>query len=417
MLEVVVEVCGLHAQLLSSAELTLWTRVEEIEPEAVERALWEERTLVKSWAMQGTLHLLPAAEFPLWQAALSTYRHYLKPVWLRAFGITREELERLVAAVSQVLDGRMLTREELASEVTRLTGSTELGGKLRESWGAMLKPAAFQGSSALPLISARTFASRGPIGGWAPYRRRTRAMQCSKSRAVTWLPTGPRRARTTAAGGPWSHPAPRHKSRPWARKSAKSRSSGPGAWMLTRHMREAAEASPPGSVRLLPAFDQYVIGASRVSSNYFPGPCKDRVYRAQGWVSPVLLVDGRMDGIWRYERKGSRLAVEIEPFVELPGWARRAAEAEAERLARLHGRSPQADLAILALGTPMSHRGRACQGPYSTYGKALEIPNPARYFDRATTRQSHGRGCPAPRLDDRPPYPRSSCYVKSELPS
>jgi hypothetical protein len=113
MLEVVVEVCGLHAQLLSSAELTLWARVEEIEPEAVERALWEERTLVKSWAMRGTVHLLPAAEFPLWQAALSTYRHYLKPVWLRAFGITREELERLVAAVSQVLDGRMLTREEL----------------------------------------------------------------------------------------------------------------------------------------------------------------------------------------------------------------------------------------------------------------------------------------------------------------
>jgi hypothetical protein len=168
------------------------------------------------------------------------------------------------------------------------------------------------------------------------------------------------------------------------------------AWMLTRHMREAAEASPPGSVRLLPAFDQYVIGASRVSSNYFPGPFKDRVYRAQGWVSPVLLVDGRMDGIWRYERKGSRLAVEIEPFVELPGWARRAAEAEAERLARLHGRSPQADLAILALGTPMSHRGRACQGPYSTQGKARSVPNPARRLDTRRPIKAIGQGVRSP---------------------
>jgi hypothetical protein len=107
--------------------------------------------------------------------------------------------------------------------------------------------------------------------------------------------------------------------------------------MLTRHVGEAAEASPQKSVRLLPAFDQYVIGASRDAPNYFPGPFKDRVYRAQGWVSPVLLVDGRMDGIWRYERKGSRLAVEIEPFVDLPAWARHAAEAEAERLAGFTG--------------------------------------------------------------------------------
>jgi hypothetical protein len=44
-----------------------------------------------------------------------------------------------------------------------------------------------------------------------------------------------------------------------------------------------------------------------------------------------------MDGIWRYERNGSRLAVEIEPFVGLPAWARHAAEAEAERLAGFTG--------------------------------------------------------------------------------
>jgi hypothetical protein len=51
----------------------------------------------------------------------------------------------------------------------------------------------------------------------------------------------------------------------------------------------------------------------------------------------VLLVDGRMDGVWRHERRGSRLLVQIEPFVELPGWARRATEEEAERLTQLLG--------------------------------------------------------------------------------
>jgi hypothetical protein len=58
-LEVVREICGLHAQVMSSAELTLWARVEDLEPEWVREALWERRALAKTWAMRGTLHLLP----------------------------------------------------------------------------------------------------------------------------------------------------------------------------------------------------------------------------------------------------------------------------------------------------------------------------------------------------------------------
>jgi hypothetical protein len=61
------------------------------------------------------------------------------------------------------------------------------------------------------------------------------------------------------------------------------------------------------------------------------------VYRPQGWLSPVLLVDDRMEGVWRHERKGGRLIVEVEPFVQQPGWARLATEEEAERLARFLG--------------------------------------------------------------------------------
>src|SRR6266496_1989490 len=108
LLPVVAGIAGLHAQVMSSAELTLWARVGDLEPDAVRRALWAERTLVKTWAMRGTLHLLPADELPLWQAALSTRGTYLRPLWLRNFGVTREELERLIAAVADALDGRAL---------------------------------------------------------------------------------------------------------------------------------------------------------------------------------------------------------------------------------------------------------------------------------------------------------------------
>src|SRR5574341_737581 len=97
--------------------------------------------------MRGTLHLLPASELPLWHAALSTSRRYLKPaLWKKYFGITLEELDRLTQAVAAALDGRVMTREELAQEVRRLTGSAKFGAKLAQgSWGTILKPAAFTG--------------------------------------------------------------------------------------------------------------------------------------------------------------------------------------------------------------------------------------------------------------------------------
>src|SRR6266498_1633094 len=95
MLAVASRLCGLHAQVMSSAELTLWARVEGLHRQAVHRALWEDRSLVKTWAMRGTLHLLPAGELPMWHAALGASPRYLRATaWKKYFGITLEELDR-----------------------------------------------------------------------------------------------------------------------------------------------------------------------------------------------------------------------------------------------------------------------------------------------------------------------------------
>jgi hypothetical protein len=112
---------------------------------------------------------------------------------------------------------------------------------------------------------------------------------------------------------------------------------GVAAWMLAEHVQEAEEAEPAGVVRLLPAFDHYVVAAPRDREAVVPEALKGRVYRQQGWLSPVLLIDGRMEGVWQHERRGDRLVVGIEPFAHQPDWVRRAAEEEAERLARFVG--------------------------------------------------------------------------------
>ena len=86
-------------------------------------------------------------------------------------------------------------------------------------------------------------------------------------------------------------------------------------------------------MRLLPAFDHYVVAAPRDRDAVLPASVRGRVYRPQGWLSPVVLLDGRMVGVWRHELEAGRLRVEVEAFAGLPAGARSGVEAEAERLA------------------------------------------------------------------------------------
>jgi hypothetical protein len=338
-LEVVADIAGLHAQVMSSAELTLATRVDDPSPDAVRHALWEERSLVKTWAMRGTLHLLPAAEYAIWQAALSTRRLWESGAWQRGFGVTLAELERLNDAVAQALDGQLLTREELAARVGELTGSSALGDRLRESWGSLLKPAAALGLLCFAPSKGQQvrFTSPGTwLGGWAA-RDPEEAMD-----EVT--------RRFLAASGPvtredfarwWGIPSPARGRGLLERlgdEVARVEVDGTAAYALAADLPELATAGRSRTVRLLPAFDQYVVTATLQAEHLLPGPFKARVYRPQGWLSPVLLVDGRMEGVWRQEVEGGRVQVTIEPFAgPPPAWARRAAEAEAERLAAAAG--------------------------------------------------------------------------------
>ncbi|MEA2322255.1 MAG: hypothetical protein QOD81_2105 [Solirubrobacteraceae bacterium] len=337
MLGVAGALCGVHAQLMSSAELALWARVEGLRPGDLGRALWEERTLVRTWAVRGTLHLLPASEFGLWLAALGTYRHYLRPSWFKAFGISPEELEALIAAVSEALRDRTLTRTELAVQVTQVTGSPELSAKLEESWGAYLKPAAFQGHLCFAPSAGQNVRFTHPSTWLAELeiadpgtavaevtRRYLHAYgPASREDYGRWWGISPAEALTRL--------------RALGDELTEVDVDGRRGFMLAADAAEAAGREATGSVRLLPAFDPYVVGSSRDDVDVLAAEHKARVHRPQGWISPVLLVEGRIEGVWRHERGGGRLAVEIRPFGAPGDDVRAAAEAEARRLSAFLG--------------------------------------------------------------------------------
>jgi len=111
--------------------------------------------------------------------------------------------------------------------------------------------------------------------------------------------------------------------------------------MLAADVEEAAAAEPSGVIRLLPGFDHYVIAAPRDAEAVLAAEHRARVYRAQGWLSPVLLVDGRMAGVWSHDVGGDRVAIAVEPFAPVGSEVRAGVEAEARRLAAFLGGEPE----------------------------------------------------------------------------
>ncbi len=128
----------------SSAELQLWARVSGVSPDDVRDALWTQRTLVRTWAMRGTLHLFTAADLPLYVSALRQHDRWWKGAWLRMIGLSEKDLRATLDAVRDSLGATPVTREQLAAKVVQKVG-TRAAKWIMSGWGEMLKPAAFHG--------------------------------------------------------------------------------------------------------------------------------------------------------------------------------------------------------------------------------------------------------------------------------
>src|SRR2546425_2749032 len=141
---VVRRLCGVQAQVASSAELAIRVRREASRPGEVSRALSEGR-LIRTWAMRGTLHLLTPEEGGAFLSLMAAGRSWERPSWQRYFGVSPQQIEALRQTVREALDGALLTRDELIAAVVARRGLGHIGEALRSGWGTLLKPLAWQG--------------------------------------------------------------------------------------------------------------------------------------------------------------------------------------------------------------------------------------------------------------------------------
>jgi Winged helix DNA-binding domain len=333
--EVARALVGLQAQDTPASRLALRPRSTGLDEAAVRRACNQDRTVVRTWAMRGTLHLVAAGDAG-WLVEL------LGPVFAAAGRRRRVQLglddgvcERALAALPAVLGGGPLSRADLvarlADEGVRIDPDgqapahlvayaamrglvcrgPDLGGDqasyvLLEKWVG--KGQAMEPEDALAELARRYLGGHGPaapedLAAWSglPARRARRAFElvAGELRQVEldgrrlWAPAGAPAARTGREG-----------------------------------------ARPV--VRLLGRFDDYLLGW-RGRDLVLDRRFARRVQAGGGWIHAAVVVDGRVAGTWRARREAGRLDLTVEPFGSLPAGTRPGLQAEAADLGRFLG--------------------------------------------------------------------------------
>jgi winged helix DNA-binding protein len=87
--------------------------------------------------------------------------------------------------------------------------------------------------------------------------------------------------------------------------------------------------------RLLGGFDPLTVGIGR--RDWFLRTAHTTlVSRTAGWISPVVLLDGTVAGLWNGARRGDRYAMTVDLFERADARLRRRIEVAAERVAAAH---------------------------------------------------------------------------------
>jgi hypothetical protein len=331
--EVLQAVCGVQAQDLPAARLSIAARSTGLTSAKVEQARQEERYIVWTWGQRGTLHLL-AAQDARWLLP------FLGPDFIAA---SRRRMAQLGWETENTAAGLSLLTAALAEhgsltrpEVRRLCQQNGLPFE-GQATVYLLYRAALEG-----LVCAG--ADRGKETTYVLFEEwvgelqtlpRQEALEKIASRYLQAY--APARSEDLAS---WSGLKLGEARQAWdliTDQLAGVEAAGQTAWLLESQLPwlDELDHSEP-VVNLLPRFDTYLLGyASR--SLAVPMAFARRVHPGGGIIYAVLLVDGEARGTWKTARRRRRLELTIEPFEPLPSRLLPAIEDKVANLGRFLG--------------------------------------------------------------------------------
>lgn len=325
---VVGDMAGAQAQLLSAAQTSIWSRVQDLQIAQVEEAM-KKRALVKAACMRRTLFLVPGRDLAVF--VRGTSRRAEKEIrWALGKGVPERALDAAIDAALNALD-EPRTRPEIAERTCQILGVTvrayQGGG-----WGSSRNLAAvpvgdltYPVVDLLHLVAARGVVSYGPPRGNEPTFVRADAY------IPRWKDVSREQAEETLLGrymkafGPataadfslWTGITTREAREIWKRKQSSLAPVSVEGWkaeLLREDLEELAQANiEEPVVRLLPYFDTFLLGHKERDHLVSIGQ-RPSVYRAQGWIAPVVLFNGRVIGVWENTLEKKHLHVRVTKF-------------------------------------------------------------------------------------------------------
>ena len=335
--DVVRDTAGIQSQVMSAAEMSMWTRRQSTTRVEIQRALWDTRDLVRTSAMRLTLHVIPARDFAIYIEALKPMALVTLQRWHARVGAKPGEVRGLIdTVVDSLRDQGPQTQQELIARVRRKAGKG-VRTWLDHAWSA-IRPAVIDGAIVYgpPRGAEATFIH---TDGWLGPQPR---LSTDEARAELMR-------RFLSAFGPAS---PHDFARWSGLKTTEAKAiltaierdvqevdvDGARGWALRSDVAAIASSRiEPDAVRLLPAFDSFLL-AHATKEHLVERRFYERVYRPQGWISPTVLQRGRVIGVWFQQAAGRNVTLDVQLFKRARPHVREAIAAEADALGIFLGR-------------------------------------------------------------------------------
>ena len=350
MVEVVSDICGLHAQVAASAELMIGLRVREVTRQDVREALWRDRTLIKTVGLRGTLHMFPAAEVPFWMAAnrLRSASEENRP---ERAGINPVDLEAAVRAISDVVGAQPISRAELERELEARLGGWSVA--TNQGWMGTHKnwPMALGHAAAMGLVcygpgegGRSTFVRLSDWSQWREVAPEVGGRFVLRKFLHAYGPS------TMAEFARWFAGAPALAKQLFEGLSdelVELNVEGNKRWALRSDEGEFRDAAD--SINLVPHFDVFVVGSHPRDQLVEPG--SPVAAASPGTAAPfaVVLRAGRVAGVWERRPVGKRLLVRVDAYWPLTRKHRAAIEEQAIRIATILERECELELGPVEL--------------------------------------------------------------------
>ena len=302
--EIARAIAGAQAQDVYAGPQTFRSRSRKLTADDIARARTEDRTLLRTWVMRNTIHLIPTDDAGWWLPLFEPEIERWSRRRLGQLGLSEAKQERALAAIASALaEEGPLTRSEARERV-------EVAGvKLNQHTGMHIALTSVVGGIAClgPDRGKTTCLVRREdwLGKLPRFDRAKALAELTRVYVRAFAPAGERDFAY------WSGLPLRDVRAGLESISKEIEEVGVGGELMVVPRGGLPRLPVTGQVRMLGNFDTYLLGWK---DRGFAVASEHAIHVKEGgggWIRPVIVEDGIVVGGWRSSRKGAKLEITL----------------------------------------------------------------------------------------------------------